>query len=455
MEKQTLKTWLWIGTSLLSSFLFYGQGAGLNFLLYSIVFMAISLILYPSLRQSKSGWLITSGYLFTAIGVVWHHSWLAILLYVFSFVALAGFCVYPRTSLGIALPNGFYAAGLSFWRGEWLKRSKKTSNRLTPARVLSWVVPVAITVLFLVLYTGANPAFAALFTQTNIEIISFGRILFTIFSAYLLLAIFYPTGIESLIQLDQRTPNLLLRRRTKTKQRTFNPIGLKHEYRSGWLLFILLNGLLFLFNAVDAYHLGTGQLPEGVTYSEYVHQGINALIISIVLAISIVMYFFRGNLNFYYRSRQLKWITYAWIAQNVLLVLATAYKNSLYIDVYGFTQKRLGVYVYLLMTLIGLLVTYVKVREIKTNAFLLRYTSWAFYTILVGLTLVNWPRFITKHNLTSLPVEQIDFQYLSLPSIFLFWSCRTFLDNLKLRPNETSIDTHGFFQKCMECYLLR
>ncbi|WKN44771.1 DUF4153 domain-containing protein [Tunicatimonas pelagia] len=413
MKNQTLKTYLWIGTSLLSSFLFYGQGAGLNFLLYSLVFVAISFVLYPELRQSASGWFITAGYLLTAVGVVWHHSWLAILLYLFSFIALAGFCAYPRTSLGIALPNGFYAAGLSFWRREWLNRKAKQQGSLTPARVMSWLVPVFITTLFLMLYIGGSPAFAALFTQTEIEVISFGRIVFTLVSAYLLLGIFYPTGIQSLIQLDQRIPNLLLRHRQAQKQRAFNTIGLKYEYRSGWLLFILLNGLLLLFNGVDTYHLWTGKLPQGVTYSEYVHQGVNALIISIILAISIVMYFFRGNLNFYHRSRRLKLVAYAWVAQNVFLVLATAYKNSLYIDAYGLTQKRIGVYVYLLMTLVGLFFTYVKVREIRTNAFLLRYTSWAFYAILAGLTLFNWPRFITKYNLTNLPAEQIDFQYLS------------------------------------------
>jgi hypothetical protein len=413
MKLNLIKTWLWIGTALLSSFLFYEQGIGLNFLLFSGVFTAISLSLYPALRQSTSGWLIVSGYLLTALGVVWHHSWLAILLYLFSFLALAGFCAYPRTSLGVAFPNGLYATWVTFWRAEWLKRKEGARNGFTTARMVSWVIPIFVTVLFLLLYMGGNPAFAALLTQSKFEFISPGRIIFTLISAYGLLAFFYPTGIDALIRLDQRTPNLLLRRRARKKPRIINPIGLKHEYRSGWLLFILLNSLLLLFNAVDVYHLWTGQLPEGVTYSEYVHQGVNALIISIVLAISIVMYFFRGNLNFYHRSRQLKLVTYAWITQNGLLVLATAYKNSLYIDAYGLTQKRLGVCMYLLLTLVGLFVTYVKVRNIRTNAFLLRYTSWIFYAVLVGMTLVNWPRLITKYNLANLPAAQIDFHYLS------------------------------------------
>lgn len=413
MKQPMIKTWLWIGTALLSSFLFYGQGVGLNFLLYSVVFTVISLSLHPALRQSTPGWLIVSGYLLTAMGVVWHHSWLAILLHLFSFLALAGFCAYPRTSLGVAFPNGLYAAWVTFWRAEWLKRKEGARSSLTTARIVSWAVPILVTVLFLLLYMGGNPAFAALLTQNQLEFISPGRIIFTLISAYGLLAFFYPTGIDALIQLDKHTPNLLLRRRVTKRRYRSNTIGLKHEYRSGWLLFILLNSLLLIFNAIDVFHLWTGQLPEGVTYSEYVHQGVNALIISIVLAISIVMYFFRGNLNFYHRSRQLKLVTYAWITQNGLLVLATAYKNGLYIEAYGLTQKRLGVYVYLLLTLVGLFVTYVKVRNIRTNAFLLRYTSWIFYAVLVGMTLVNWPRFITKYNLTNLPAEQIDFHYLS------------------------------------------
>ncbi|MEQ9442371.1 MAG: DUF4173 domain-containing protein [Cyclobacteriaceae bacterium] len=415
MKTRSLRIWLWAGISLIGSYLFYQQSAGINYLVFSILSVILVFGLHPALRQSRQGKAIAFGCLITAAGVVWHHTLLAVLLNWVSFVALAGYCVYPYTSLAAALPNGLYAMLFSIWKGRWLAdhAGKEGWAGIGIARVASCLVPVGITVLFLVLYTIANPAFAALVQQAQGEIISPFRLIFTLTCAYGLIALVYPAGLAILLRADQRTPNTLIRQRKTASLFSFSTIALKHEFRAGWLLFILLNSLLLLFNGIDLLYLVTGQLPEGVTYSAYVHQGVTALIISIVLAIGIVMYFFRRNLNFYHRSGQLKMAAYGWICQNILLVLTTAYKNGLYIDAYGLTQKRVGVYVYLALALAGLLTTYMKVKQIKSNAFLLRYNSWVVYTVLAGMTLFNWPRIITKYNLTHLPADQIDFQYLS------------------------------------------
>nr|WKN38355.1 DUF4173 domain-containing protein [Tunicatimonas sp. TK19036] len=416
MRKRKIKIGLWAGASLMSSFLFYQQAAGINFLVFNLLVVSIAVGLYPALRQSRQGKLMVVGCLLTAVGVVWHHTWLAILLNWVSFVALAGFCVFPRTSLAVALPNGLYAALISFWKGKWwsVQPEHETRTGLSMARVLSWIIPVMVTSLFLLLYISANPAFAALVQQTGGEIISPGRLIFTLGIAYGLLAFFYPSGMSGLIEADQRISDTLTRQRVLYKrERSISMIGLKYEYRTGWLLFALLNGLLFLFNGIDLYYLTSGRLPESVTYSEYVHQGVTALIISIVLAIGIVMYFFRGNLNFYHRNAQLRMAAYGWIVQNGLLVLTTAYKNSLYIDAYGLTQKRVGVYVYLLLALAGLASTYVKVGQIKSTMFLVRCNLWVWYLVLGGMTLINWPRLITQYNLAHFPAQHIDFYYLS------------------------------------------
>ncbi len=104
---------------------------------------------------------------------------------------------------------------------------------------------------------------------------------------------------------------------------------------------------------MDITYLSAGELPEEVTYTEFVHQGVNVLIISVVLAIAMVMYFFRGNLNFLSNSQRLTYAAYVWIVQNAVLMVATAVKNTEYIERFGLTHKRIGVYVYLLLTLIG------------------------------------------------------------------------------------------------------
>ena len=164
--------------------------------------------------------------------------------------------------------------------------------------------------------------------------------------------------------------------------------------RGGYCL-PLLNGLLLFFHISDIFYLITDRLPEGMSYTEYLHQSVNTLILSIVLAIAIVMYFFRGNLNFWQNNRRLKTLTYLWIAQNGVLVLTTAYKNFLYIEGWhGLTHKRIGVYVYLLLTMIGLITTYIKVEKVKSNWYLFRQNAWL---LLLRAGRLHRRQLVTRH----------------------------------------------------------
>jgi hypothetical protein len=80
---------------------------------------------------------------------------------------------------------------------------------------------------------------------------------------------------------------------------------------------------------------------------------------------------------------------------------------------YSLTHKRIGVYVYLLLTLIGLVITFIKIYGVKNNWFLFRKTAWAFYVVLIMATAVNWSRLITHYNLSRLSnFKELDIAYL-------------------------------------------
>jgi hypothetical protein len=118
---------------------------------------------------------------------------------------------------------------------------------------------------------------------------------------------------------------------------------------TGVLLLAMLNILLATVNGLDIYYLGIlHTTPAGITFSQYLHNGTDSLIASIILAVSVILFYFRGYLNFYEGNKWLKALTYLWIAQNIMLVISTAYRNTVYIGDYGLTHKRIGVYVYLI-----------------------------------------------------------------------------------------------------------
>ena len=416
---KNLKTWGWLGATLLYSFLFYDQSAGINFLIFNAALVAAVFVLQPKLRAQRAVVAMATSCLLTAIAIVWHPTWIAILMNVVSLMGLSGLSQQPAGSLVVAWVNSgysFIASPLRHTIGRFInidadltEKPTTTTAGITTDQLVSRGIPVLVVAIFFVLYTQASPTFSALFASISLDFISLWWVIFTLFGAYLLLVFFYPVVIHPLSRADLSTPNELVRRRASG---IFNLVGLRYEYRSGWLLFMMLNALLFCFNAVDAFYLITLRLPEGVTYSAFVHQGVYTLIASVVLAIAVVMYFFRGNLNFLTGNHRLKYAAYLWIAQNAILVLAIAAKNFSYISEYGLTHKRIGVYLYLLLTLIGLLTTYWKVRNVKTNWFLFRRNAWLFYSVLVVFSLIDWSRLITRYNLTYLDSQKVDIDYL-------------------------------------------
>ena len=424
----------WIGATLWYSYLFYEQSAGINFLLFNSALLLLVFTLQPTLRRQPAAVAIASGCLVTALNVAWHPTGAAIAMNVVSLAGLSGLSLQPKASLLVAWINVGYSLAASFIT-RFFKRgspaaSKKgeegtaTLGKPSAAPVVAGValdrlmfrsVPWLVVGAFFFIYTQASPAFASLFSQFSLDFVSFGWVVFTLLGAYLLLVFFYPVAIRRLVQRDLSSADELQRKRQK--RYNTNPIGLRLEYRAAWLLFVLLNGLLWVFNAVDMFYLLTGRLPEGVTHSNFVHQGVNMLIVSVVLAIAVVMYFFRGNLNFLRNNQRLRVVAYVWIVQNAVLIGTTASKNFSYIGEFGLTYKRIGVYVYLILTLIGLITTFIKVRDIKSNWFLLRKNAWLFYTVLIIFSTVDWGRAITRYNVQFLNVKAIDVDYLiSLPA---------------------------------------
>jgi hypothetical protein len=205
-------------------------------------------------------------------------------------------------------------------------------------------------------------------------------------------------------------------------------LNIENEVLSGIILLSLLNGLILIVNALDINYLWfDGSLPKGLTYSSFVHQGTGMLIVSIIIAILIIMFYFRGNINFYKKNRAIKILVYAWILQNAFMIISTAFRNFLYINEYSLTYKRIGVYVWLLLAMIGLLTTFIKIIRYKSNWYLFRINAWLFYGVLGLSCFFNWDMIVTNFNIqrsikTSKPLDKyylLSLSDKSIPQLFL------------------------------------
>ena len=424
----TNKKNLLLATSVLYySYLFYEQSAGINFLVFNIAMIAIVLSLRNNIWKEKTWLVVAFGCLLSSACIVYHHTNLAVYTNLISLLGLAGLSYERRASLATALPNALIALFSSHVIAltERLGMNKVDDNqaqiktngieKLTK-RVIRIGLPMVVTLLFAIIYMGANPAFnhfiINLFTFNSLTI-SWSWVFFTLGGFMLLFPFFYPHIATELAGLDLANKDKLLRARRSVKEATFKMLDLKNEYQTGWLMLAMLNGLLLMVNGLDVYYLWIiQQLPEGIVYADYVHQGVYALIFSIVLAISIILYFFRRNLNFLTQNQKLKTVAYIWILQNAFLVFTTYCKTMTYVNQFGITHKRIGVFVYLTLTLIGLITTFIKIYKVRSSWFLFRKNTWAFYVVLLIAACFNWDRIITEHNLHNINKKEIDLMYL-------------------------------------------
>jgi hypothetical protein len=143
-----------------------------------------------------------------------------------------------------------------------------------------------------------------------------------------------------------------------------------------------------------------------------VHEGTGLLIFSILLAMFLLLFFFRGNLNFYKQNKWLRLGAYAWLVQNGILVVSVLFRDYYYIGHYGLAYKRIGVLIFLVMVLAGLTTVFIKIHQRKTAYYLLRVNAWVAIIILVISSCIHWDETIAKYNLARKDTITLDVKFL-------------------------------------------
>lgn len=266
--------------------------------------------------------------------------------------------------------------------------------------------------------------FAAVF-----KVFSPRRLLFLLFGIYVTGCLLLRSRLNYFSSKESRHQDDLQRTRISWKKRIRKPwfqfvetvmgrfakgmMALKNENTTGITSLLLLNILLLAINVIDISYLwfNFDYMGEVFLY-KMVHEGTELLILSIVLAMAVVLFFFKGNLNFYQRNKWLKFGAYAWITQNCILVVSVLLRDYYYIARYGLACKRIGVLFFLLMVLIGLTTVFIKIWQRRTTYFLFRVNAWAGIILLVLASLVHWDEFIAGYNLARKDRVPLDAEFL-------------------------------------------
>lgn len=398
----------------LSTFLFYKRDLGINLLLFETTALAVLFATRQVHLKNRTALLMFAALLISAVFTVVNYSAFGYIIHFIICTFFIGLILYPytrslTTSLALSLNNILTSQKRFLYQiTHWGYNGKGIFKTIFRAGI--FIIPAFIVILFFLIYQKSNPVFEKIFAVPMEKLTDFLRMIFEDFNFLMLFTflfglfisniIFLRKGNEYFIEKDKNASENLERCRKKNSLAGHN-LSLKNEYRAAVFLFGSLNLLLLILNVVDVYSVWFHFEWNGQYLKQYVHEGTYLLILSIIISIVLVLYYFRGNLNHYPKQKLLRVLTFAWLAQNALLVISVAIRNYWYIQFFALAYKRIGVYIFLALTLFGLYSVWKKVKDKKTMFYLYKANTVAWLTILTASSLINWDNLITSYNFSK------------------------------------------------------
>lgn len=434
-----MKTLFFLALTLVANFIFWEQELGLNWLIFVVFSIGFNYRSIRGLLTSLQGVLALAAVFISALSAVWQGTVISIAVSVVSLIVFIGIIQFPGLRTSYA---AFVSSGLNFFKlpdipiPAFAKPSEKKLLRIWK-KVRLILIPLFVLFLFFILFRGGNVVFRDAtdgfldaierFFEYLFVHLSFARIVFFCFCMALASWVVY-NGRYSLLErfetklglrLIRRSKNVLLNpmavRIGKAPQfRKIPTIGLKNEYKSALFMIISVTALLFVIDVIDIIYVwcGWGYTSNEVNYSTEVHEGVYLLIASILLSIALMLYVFRGNQNFYEKGKRLILWSTIWIALNGILVVSALLRNIYYISYQGLTYKRIGVFVFLVVVVCGLISLLIKIRKGKSFFYMARFNSWSILLTFVVVSSVNWDVQMCRYNLHRVRTENLDLYYL-------------------------------------------
>lgn len=442
MKPESIKILLVTAGAVLFNVIFWHQKMAVNTLFFDAFILWSVFYLYPdSLKKIPIKWLLAA-HIITVTTVIIHNTILSKFAFSLTLLLVVVFTQYLHRSVwyaaGSACMNYVLMVPSFLTNVQELKQNKfRLANLRKALRFL--IIPTLLVFLFFGLYNFSNSIFSIIVNDIGVAVQQFFAHFFNWFSGqrlgFLLLGLFITGGLllKSKIlyfsETDINKSTDMLRKKNnlvKWKQtgwfqllslimgRFANGImALRNENKTGIISLVLLNILLLCINCIDVIYVWFGfEYNTDMNLSQYVHEGTGMLIFSIVLAMVLVLFFFRGNLNFYKKNRHLRYGAYAWLIQNMVLVVSVLIRDYYYITHMGLAYKRIGVLFFLLLVLIGLITVFMKIQQVKTTYYLLRINAWFAIGILIFSACVHWDEMIADYNLARKNVIPLDIKFL-------------------------------------------
>jgi hypothetical protein len=262
--------------------------------------------------------------------------------------------------------------------------------------LVRWIMPVTLGFVFLALFAAANPMIEIVLSKIDLRelwnAVADGRAVFWIAAAAVTWGL---VGVRGVKPLKLRTVGgaaaVSAAPGSGLASQVFGPGAIIRSL-------LVFNALFALQSAMDIAYLWRGvSLPTSMSYASYAHRGAYPLMITAALAAAFVLRTF-GPGSTLEGSRLARGLVFAWIAQNVLLVLSSILRLNLYVDIYALSYWRVAAFIWMGLVACGLVLILLRIAFKRSNVWLVGANMAIAISVLYGCCFVDFAQVIATYN---------------------------------------------------------
>jgi uncharacterized membrane protein YidH (DUF202 family) len=186
---------------------------------------------------------------------------------------------------------------------QWYEKSRERSFAKKLIAIV--LIPAFFITIFFFIYAFGSDHFANIFKDSELEFQPLTFIVLAIAGFYIGF-IFWNFGVERFIFKQNRYLNDDFSGLVKIQKPTFSFLDIDSERTSGLISFSALNILLLIFIATYNYEQFFEITKSADSLSAETHERVNAVIMSIVMAILVILFYFKKGFNFDEKQNHLR-----------------------------------------------------------------------------------------------------------------------------------------------------
>ncbi|TJV38273.1 MAG: DUF4173 domain-containing protein [Mesorhizobium sp.] len=391
----------------LADFLFYGQPVGITVLLFAILIAAAVVAVHPAAFSDSRVWLKPAALLVALLPLAENASALSVSIALAALVvfalSLSGRLRHGLTRIARQIALFWLAAPFRFVGDfiRWRRTARRFGRRrVRLAAIAVWVMPLTLGAVFLALFGAANPVIGYWLSLIDLlkllDLIHLARVAFWL----LVLAGVWAFLRPRLPRFRQRAsrPNHVPAAQPATNPQVHVIEDIVFGKAAILRALVVFNVLFALQTGLDATYLWGGVgLPDGLSYAAYAHRGAYPLVATALLAAGFVLAALRPGSETS-ADPVVRRLVYAWVAQNIMLVISSILRLDLYVGIYALTYWRIGAFMWMGLVAAGLALIIARIALRKSNEWLFSANLLTLSLALYGCCFINFAATIANYN---------------------------------------------------------